>query len=85
MYEKYKYAGIVLEIEQNTHIVIDVEFTVITDLTKKFLRKIFIGYDLTQGLDELIRLVKKHYLAPSQQAIIVAMEAAVQRYWNSVS
>ena len=30
----------------------------------------------------IIENIKKHYLVPSQQALIVALKAAVQRYWN---
>src|SRR5690625_4214704 len=82
MYEMYRHAGIVIEVELETHIIIDVEFTMVADLTKKFFKKLVVGYCLEDGLEELINRIKKYYFAPSQQAIIVALQAANQRYWE---
>jgi hypothetical protein len=35
---------------------------------------------LQDGLQPLIERIESHYFAPSQQAIIVALQSAVQRY-----
>lgn len=85
MYEIYKHAGIVLEIEKETHKIIGAEFTMVTDLTKNFFERIFIGYKLDDDLDKVIARIKEHYFAPSQQAIIVALQAACQRYWEYIN
>lgn len=82
MYEMYRHAGIVIEVELGTHIIIDVEFTMVAELTKKYFKKLVIGYCLEDGIDDLIVRIKKYYFAPSQQAIIVALQAANQRYWE---
>lgn len=82
MYEVYKHAGIVLEIELESHKIVKAEFTFIADLTKEFFNKLLIGYDISQGVDPLIQRIRKHYFAPSQQAVIVALQSAVQRYWD---
>lgn len=82
MYEKYKHAGIILEINMCTNIIENASFTFVSGLTSGFFERIIVGYDLTNGLDELIRKIKNHYLAPSQQAVIVALKSAVQRYWD---
>lgn len=84
MYEIYKHAGIVLEINFKTHTIIDVEFTFVANLTKQYFKKLFIGYELAQGIEPLIKRIKDHYFAPSQQAVIVALQSAVQRYWDYV-
>lgn len=82
MYEHYKHAGIILEINVTTNHIEQASFTFISALTTSFFEKLLIGYDLSNGLDDLIDRIKKHYLAPSQQAVIVALKAAVQRYWD---
>ncbi|WP_280771537.1 DUF3870 domain-containing protein [Salipaludibacillus daqingensis] len=84
MYEVYKHAGIVLEINYFNHTIEKVDFTFIADLTSEFFKKLLEGYDLQEGLDPLIEKIKKHYFAPSQQAMIVALQSAVQRYWDYV-
>ncbi|MTW87427.1 DUF3870 domain-containing protein [Virgibacillus dakarensis] len=82
MYEIYKHAGIVLEIDFLEHKIVEVEFTFLAELTKSFFSKLVVGYDLTQGIDPLIGRIKEHYFAPSQQAVIVALQSAIQRYWD---
>lgn len=82
MYEVYRHAGIVIEVDMLTHKILNVEFTMIAQLTKEYFNKLIVGYDLSQGLDDLIKRIKKYYVAPSQQSIIVALQSAIQRYWE---
>ncbi|MEH7417509.1 DUF3870 domain-containing protein [Neobacillus drentensis] len=84
MYEMYKHAGIVLEVDQKEHKIINAEFTFVTELTKNHFQKLLIGYRLQDGVEPLIQRIQSFYFAPSQQAIIVALQAAVQRYWDNV-
>ncbi|MDV6377458.1 DUF3870 domain-containing protein [Sporosarcina sp. GW1-11] len=84
MYEVYKHTGIVLEINKHTHIIENVEFVFITGLTNSFFEKMMIGYCLDDGLESLIERIKNHYIAPSQQSVIVALQSAVQRFWDNL-
>lgn len=85
MYERYKHAGIILEINMKSNLIVNASFTFVSDLTSNFLEKIIKGYNLTNGLDDLVSKIKNHYIAPSQQAVIVALNAAVQRYWEHMN
>ncbi|MGG1678528.1 DUF3870 domain-containing protein [Neobacillus sp. NRS-1170] len=80
MYEAYKHTGIILEINPTTNVIINVEFTFLADLTKDFFSRMMVGYDLSNGIDELINRVEKHYFAPSTNSVIVALKAAYKRY-----
>ncbi|WP_027725404.1 DUF3870 domain-containing protein [Tuberibacillus calidus] len=80
MFEVYKHSGIVLEINYRTNVIVDAEFTLITGLAQRYFRKLLIGYDLTNGLDDLIRRIETHYFAPSTNSIIIALKTAYQRY-----
>lgn len=84
MYEVYKHAGIILEIDIHTHRIVNAEFTFIADLTKDFFRRLMIGYDLSEGIDELVQRVEDHYFAPSMNAVIVALKAAYNRYFEKM-
>ena len=84
MYELYKHAGIVLEINRDTHTIIGAEFTVVAQLTQNFFKDILIGYSFKDGVEPLIEEIRSCYFAPSQQAFIVAIQAAYQRYWDNV-
>lgn len=80
MYEVYKHAGVVLKIDLKKNTIVDLEFTVIAKLTNDFLRELVIGYCLDEGIDNLILIIKKYYLVPSQQSFVVALQAAYHRY-----
>jgi hypothetical protein len=80
MYEVYKHAGIILEIDPNTNLIINAELTFLADLTKDFFSRMLVGYDLSNGIDELIKKVEKHYFAPSTNSVVVALKAAYKRY-----
>lgn len=80
MYEIYKHAGVVLEIDKATHVIVDAEVTFITNLAQKYFEKLVIGYDLTADLKPLIDQIETHYFAPSSNSVIVALKAAQKRY-----
>lgn len=83
MYEVFQHAGIVLEVDIETDIIVDAEFTFITDLAKDYLRRLLAGHRLTPEADDLPTLIACHYMAPSQQAVVVALKIACQRYFDS--
>lgn len=85
MYEIYKHAGIVLEIDKTTHVIIDAEVTFITKLAQKYFKKLVIGYNLTADLTPLIEQIETHYFAPSSNSVIVALKAAQKRYNEKMS
>jgi hypothetical protein len=85
MYEVYRHAGIVLEIDLKTHIILDAEFTFIADLTKNFFKRMVIGYNVDDGIEQLTKTIRSHYFAPSQQAVVVALQSALQRFYDNIN
>ncbi|MBN8251556.1 DUF3870 domain-containing protein [Priestia flexa] len=84
MYENNKYAGIVLEIHKESHIIINAEFTFLTKLAQDFFKRMIVGYDFSKDINPLIEEITTVFLAPSQQAVIVALKIAHQRYEDSL-
>jgi hypothetical protein len=80
MYEEYKYSGIVLEVQKDTNIIVDAEYTFVTGLAKDYFKRLMVGYDLSSGIDDLINRIESHYFAPSTNSIVVALKAAYQRF-----
>ncbi|WP_020007705.1 DUF3870 domain-containing protein [Salinicoccus albus] len=85
MYEIYKHAGIVLEIDTTSHEIVDAEFTFITNLAQNFFQKLIIGYDISVDLTPLIKRIEQHYLAPSSDSVIVALKSAQKRYMEKTN
>src|SRR5699024_6480856 len=82
MYEIYKHAGIVLEVNLETDVIIDVECTFVAKLTNEFFKRLLVGFDLKDDFQNIVQRIKKYYYTPSQQATIVALQVATQRYWD---
>ncbi|WNB91073.1 DUF3870 domain-containing protein [Bacillus sp. NEB1478] len=80
MYEIYKTSGIVMEIDTETNKIVNAEFTFVTDLAKDFLRRVIVNYDLTNGIEDLIKRIETHYYTPSTSSVVVAVKAAYKRY-----
>ena len=85
MYETYKHAGIVLEIDKLTHKIVDAEFTFITELAQNFFRRMLIDFDFTSDINILIERIEEHYMAPSSGAVIVALKSAQKRYLEKIA
>lgn len=80
MYEAYKTAGVVLEIDPKNQRLVRAEFTFVTDLAKDYVSRLVNGYDLSQGIEPLIERIQMHYFTPSTDAVIMALRVAYQRY-----
>lgn len=80
MYELYKHSGIVLEIDPQTNRIVNAEFTFITGLAQDFFRRLIVGYDLSNGIEDLVERIEDHYFAPSTNSVIVALKSAYKRY-----
>ncbi|MCZ8534232.1 protein of unknown function [Paenisporosarcina quisquiliarum] len=85
MYEIYKHAGIVLEIDKQTHKIVDAEFTFITELAQNFFKRMLINFDFTADINILIERIEEHYMAPSSGAVTVALKSAQKRYLEKIA
>ncbi|MDY6821586.1 MAG: DUF3870 domain-containing protein [Deferribacterota bacterium] len=85
MHELYKYAGVVLEIDTLNDTIVDAELTLITDLAKRFFKRLLIGYDLKKGSEELSKIIRNKYWAPSDEAFIACLNVAIRRYFDTKS
>jgi hypothetical protein len=80
MFEVYKWAGIMLEVDVQTNRIVAADSTLIAELSRDFLRRLVVGYDLGAGVEPLLQLMIARLQTPSREALIVAMRSAAQRY-----
>lgn len=85
MYEVYKHAGIVLEIDIETHRIVDAEFTFVTGLAQNFIKRLLVDFDFSQDLTPLIERIDQHYYAPSTNSVVVALKSAQKRYLEKIN
>ncbi|MBB6446224.1 DUF3870 domain-containing protein [Bacillus benzoevorans] len=82
-YEKYQSLAVVLVINVETEVIEDAEFTFIADLTNYYLTSLVRGYDLKQGINPLVEILRNRVLIPSQGAVIQSIKSAYDRYRES--
>ena len=80
MSEVMTWIGVILEVDCTTHQVVRADGTFITELARTFFRELVTGYRLTDGFDGFAKLIDKRMHTPSKAALIVASQAAFQRY-----
>src|SRR5690625_3365505 len=85
MYEVYKYIGVVLEIDRQSRVIVNAEFTFITDLAKDYFKRLVVGYNMDHGVEAILQQIEKSYFAPSTNSISVALKSAFRRYEERAS
>lgn len=80
MSEMMTWIGVVLEIDTTTHRILRADGTFVTELARSFFRETVMDYCLTDGFDGLAQRVDRHFQTPTKPALIVACQAAFQRY-----
>jgi hypothetical protein len=72
--------GCVIEVDMDSHQVVNCEFGVLKSLTNDFLRRVIVGYDLNQGIEGLAVDIRKRCQLVSKNAIIKALDVAYSKY-----
>lgn len=79
-YERYKYVGVVLEVDKISHIIVNASATFMTITAQNFFSRLVVGTNLAEDITELLKDIENQYIAPSQHSLVVAMKIAQQRY-----
>ncbi len=66
--------------DRRTGVVIEAEASVVTELSKRFISSLLVGYNLNDGSDGLIRLFETHYLGGAKKALETAIRMVCIRY-----
>jgi hypothetical protein len=80
MHERYKLAGVVLEVDSASGAIVAADATLVTALARDFFQRCVVGYDLSQGPEGLVQRIVAHFASPSRDALAVALRAAAQRF-----
>ena len=70
-------------LDKNTNEIVDVEVTMILELSNRFIKSLLIGKNFIKDQDKIIAEVERTYLGSSQKSIIVAYKDAIKKYIKS--
>jgi hypothetical protein len=71
---------IALIIDWKKEIIVDASASVMLTITIEFVRSIFVGYDMKQGLEPLVKEIMARYYGGSQLGLVVAWKDAYRKY-----
>ncbi len=78
--EEVKEIGCVIEVDMDTNSIHDCDFGTVKPLTKNFLRKYIVGYNLEQGIEPLSQVLRQRCQLVAKNAIIKSVEVAYGKY-----
>ena len=63
-----------------TGVIIDAEASMVTDLAKRFISELMVGYNMHDGPDELMEVFERYYHGTAKKALETALRAVFARY-----
>lgn len=85
MFEVNRVIGVVLEIEKSDGVVVDAEAMFITDIARRFFKKLVIGTNFNEDLSGLFEDIENNYVTNSTGALIVVLKKAQQKYFAHIN
>lgn len=79
----YGFLGVIMIVDVNSDIIVDVEFTFVTDVANSFFSQLLQGVDLKTDIDELSEVIRSKCWAPSTEALIACVKIARRRYFDT--
>ena len=84
LWESGSLFGIMLEIDKETHKIVNADCTFVTKLARDYLSKLIVGEDFLNDFDNIVISIKSNMFIPTTNTIIVAIKIAHQRYLDSI-
>ena len=71
--------------DKRTGVIVDAEASMITELTKNFVKKLLIGYNLNDGPEELMEVFENFYYGNAKKALETAIRSLFIKYKDYVA
>ena len=78
--EVYGILGVALEIDPKTGEIVNAASTLLTDVTKEFVRSLLVGQNMNDGLRTPIETIERTYFGRNKKALIAALMDANKVY-----
>ncbi|WP_400161885.1 DUF3870 domain-containing protein [Brevibacillus sp. TJ4] len=82
LYEVSTVIGCVLIIDSEHDVICDASFSFVMEKTNGFLVDLVVGKSVSHGMKELTQEIQERFLGPGQGAVLQAIRAAVDRYYE---
>ena len=80
-----KTTPIYLVVERATGLIVDADTNMVCELTRRFLRSVFVGHSLVDDLEEIRNSLLDNYLGDSKRVLYAAARSARMKFLDSTS
>jgi len=81
----YTVMALAVLFDRRSGIILDAEASVVTQLAKKFIAELMVGYDLNAGPDDLIEVFENYYHGNAKKALETAMRMIFTKYQDYIA
>lgn len=76
----YQHVSVILEIDLDQRLIVNADFTVLSEVTRQWLRETVTGHHLSRGIEELVQHLELYCQVPVKKAFVRALRAAYSTY-----
>jgi len=76
----YNFLAVVVVFDMRTGTILEAEASMVTELSKRFIAELLVGYNLNDGPEELMAAFECHYHGNAKRALETAMRMVFARY-----
>jgi len=76
----YEVVAVGVEVDPNTCIIVDCDCTLATNVARKFVRSLILGYNLGEGIEGLTDSFEKRYYGSARKALITSLRIMYEKW-----
>ena len=76
---------LILVVQRATALIVDAHTNMVSELTRRFLRSVFVGHSLVDDLEEIRNSLLDNYLGDSKRVLYAAARSARMKFLDSTS
>ena len=71
--------------DKRTGVIVEAEASMVTDLTKRFITRLLVGYNLNDGPDDPMEVFENYYYGNTKKALETALRSVFIKYKDYVA
>ncbi|GFN22263.1 DUF3870 domain-containing protein [Thermanaeromonas sp. C210] len=79
-YKLYEVVGVAVEVKPKDGEIVDVDCSLVPDITRKIIRKAVVGYKLSDGIDPLTERIERRYCGSAREAVVAAFRSIYEKW-----
>ena len=84
IYLEHELILLILVVDRETGIILDCDVNMVCDLTRRFVRAMYVGRNLVRDVEEIRTCIHENYLGASARALATATRSARMKYLDCI-